>query len=243
MSVGIQVHRARIGGFHDRALALGRKLSYLSRKDMTTFFVLYFLPSKHCTVIALLAHIIISNTDPHFSTKYLNQYSSHYKIGKDDSMTSHPKQSPSIKPELLLLLANDVECNPGPNNNTHLCIIHCNVQSLRNKLTLLEAESKAYDIITLSETWLSNSISNDSMCIPNFHPPVRRDRPLNTDGGLAHGGVAIYVRNTLYCKPRPDLQIAELEAVWVEKKNKSKEYFNWFLLPAPKCTGSLLGAH
>ena len=33
-----------------------------------------------------------------------------------------------------------------------------------------------------------------------------------------HGGVAIYVKNNLFCKPRPDLQVNGLEAVWVETK-------------------------
>ena len=32
------------------------------------------------------------------------------------------------------------------------------------------------------------------------------------------GGVAIYVKNDLICKPRPDLDIPQLEAVWIETK-------------------------
>ena len=33
-----------------------------------------------------------------------------------------------------------------------------------------------------------------------------------------HGGVAIYVKNSLICKERHDLSIPQLEAVWIETK-------------------------
>ena len=54
---------------------------------------------------------------------------------------------------------------------------------------------------------------NTSIHLTNFHPPIRRDRPNDP-----HGGVAIYVKNNLFCKPRPDLQVNGFEAVWVETK-------------------------
>ena len=37
------------------------------------------------------------------------------------------------------------------------------------------------------------------------------------------GGVAVYVRDTLTCRRRPDLEIRGLEAAWVEIKTKSKK--------------------
>ena len=45
------------------------------------------------------------------------------------------------------------------------------------------------------------------------HPPVRKDRSDDL-----HGGVAIYVQNSLICKERQDLSIPQLEAVWIETK-------------------------
>jgi exonuclease III len=120
-------------------------------------------------------------------------------------------------PTLLLLLSGDVELNPGPANRTDMCVIHANVQSLRHKVDLLQAEFKEVDIFTLSETWLSSQVTSDSIHLTNFHPPVRQDRPNDP-----HGGVANYVRNSLYCKPRPDLQVKDLEAVWIETKLDQK---------------------
>ena len=113
---------------------------------------------------------------------------------------------------LLLLKSGDIETNPGPYTQ-HLCAMHVNACSLRNKIDLFECECDNYDIITVSETWLTNSVDNSSLLLTNFHPPVRLDRD-----GDAHGGVAIYVRNSLCCKPRPDLHVDNLEAVWVETK-------------------------
>ena len=113
----------------------------------------------------------------------------------------------------LLLRSGDVERNPGPPSETGLCVVHVNVRSLGKKLDLFEAESKHCDTITLSETWLSKRDNNNELHLSHFHPPVRQDRADDP-----HGGVAIYVRNNLYCKPRPDLHVNNLEAVWIETK-------------------------
>eukprot|EP00745_Piridium_sociabile_P034464 TRINITY_DN59253_c0_g1_i2.p1 TRINITY_DN59253_c0_g1~~TRINITY_DN59253_c0_g1_i2.p1 ORF type:complete len:200 (+),score=15.18 TRINITY_DN59253_c0_g1_i2:99-698(+) len=112
---------------------------------------------------------------------------------------------------LLLQLARDVHPNQGPVDEhviDGLSIIHVNVRSLRHKMYLLQCEVSPYDIVTLSETWLSDDIHNDDILIQGFHPPVRNDRR----------GVAVYVRNNVVCKPRPDLCVPFLEAVWIETK-------------------------
>lgn len=115
---------------------------------------------------------------------------------------------------MLLLCSGDIENNPGPDINPQdLRVMHINTQSIRGKIDLIEAESSKFDIITVSESWLSPSDNNNSINLTGFHPPIRRDRPYDP-----HGGVAIYVRNMLYCKPRPDLQLQGLEAVWIQTK-------------------------
>jgi len=115
---------------------------------------------------------------------------------------------------LLLLMSGDVESNPGPAAQGDLCVMHANVRSLKRNIDLLSAESNQYDVITLSETWLFNETVDNltKLQLPNFHPPVQLDR----DDG--YGGVAIYVKSNLVCKPRPDLLVDGLEAVWVETK-------------------------
>jgi hypothetical protein len=122
--------------------------------------------------------------------------------------------------EHLLLRSGDIESNPGPRvNPLDLCVVHINTQSIRNKIDLIQAECSNFDIITVSESWLCDSDSDHTVSLVGFHSPIRRDRPNDP-----HGGVAIYVRNTLYCKHRPDLHIPHLEAVWVETKLNQESF-------------------
>ena len=48
-----------------------------------------------------------------------------------------------------------------------------NARSLRHKIDLLECELKEHDIVTVSETWLTEDITNDEVHIGGFHPPIR----------------------------------------------------------------------
>ena len=133
----------------------------------------------------------------------------------------------------LILLSGDIESNPGPNSvesptdttissldslSNHLSIMHLNIQNLVPKLDLVEGESLAYDILVFSESWLKQEVRDDSILIENFLQPFRTDR-CDRPGG----GVVVYVRDTLTCRRRPDLEIRGLEADWVEIKTKSKK--------------------
>jgi hypothetical protein len=91
--------------------------------------------------------------------------------------------------------------------------MHLNVQSLKPKLEIIEAEAQYYDILVFTETWLSPNISDDDIMISNFTKPYRADRI-----GRLGGGVAIYIRDTLISKECYDLRIAGLETLWVEIK-------------------------
>ena len=51
-----------------------------------------------------------------------------------------------------------------------------------------------------------------------FLPPMHNDR--QTRGG----GVDVYVKESMYCKHRPDLQLPGLEAVWVQINCGNKNY-------------------
>ena len=90
--------------------------------------------------------------------------------------------------QLLLHLAGDVHPNNGPKNTskiTELSIIHVNVRSLRNKSDILARDATNHDIITISETWLSDRVDNDEISIAGFQQPIRRDRPNDPPGGVA----------------------------------------------------------
>ena len=92
--------------------------------------------------------------------------------------------------------------------SNHLSIMHMNIQSILSKLDLIKCESLAYDVLVFTESWLKLEIKNDDLLIDNFLPPFRVDR-CNRPGG----GVIIYVRDTLTCKRRIDLELQNLEAL------------------------------
>ncbi len=135
---------------------------------------------------------------------------------------------------LLISLSGDIHLNPGPSSTSSsneadlsscsfeylsgmFSVFHVNIQSLRPKLDLLEYETQFYDVIVFTETWLNNTIQDNSLQIPNFSQLHRLDRQ-NRIGG----GVAIYVRDSLTSKRRYDLEVTNLEAIWVEVKIKSR---------------------
>ena len=89
--------------------------------------------------------------------------------------------------------------------------MHLNIQSLVPKIDLLSVEAQPYDVLVFTETWLNQSITDAKLRIPNFKLPFRCDRK-----DRIGGGVAIYVRESILATTRSDLQINNLEALWVE---------------------------
>ena len=122
---------------------------------------------------------------------------------------------------MLVQLAGDVSSNPGPQYHRlvdvaryrGLKIAHLNVRSLRNKLDLISFElvnKKLFDVLTFSETWLDESISDSEVKLDGYNM-FRRDGP-----GNCQGGVLIYLRDNLPGKVREDLNNVENECLWVE---------------------------
>ena len=137
---------------------------------------------------------------------------------------------------ILILLSGDIELNPGPYSvdgsadtsdilsstsfdslNNHLSILHLNIQSILPKIDLIRGEATSYEILIFSESWLKPTVNNHEIRIENFMPPFRTDR--NDRPG---GGVIVYVRDTLSCKRRVDLEVQGVEGVWLELTIKSK---------------------
>lgn len=98
----------------------------------------------------------------------------------------------------ILLILGCIETNPGPSFIKSSLLVNL-------------------DIITLSETHLDNSISNENISIEGFHPPIRKDR--NRHGG----GVAMYISDQLAYHSRMDLSIDVLEILWSEIHNGNKK--------------------
>ena len=116
-----------------------------------------------------------------------------------------------------LLLAGDIETNPGPYCERDLSVSHINAQSIVHKLDLIAVELGDFDIITVSETWLDQSISSSTITIPGYQEPIRHDR--NRHGG----GVAMYFKNSVPFTERTDLVLPNVEATWAEINLNNKK--------------------
>jgi hypothetical protein len=128
---------------------------------------------------------------------------------------------------LLLLFAGDVHLNPGPlDGNIFLC--HLNTRSLiRESDTLSDyipyndrfikldeiyhclAYNNKADIITVSESWLDDTISDIDIELADYEVH-RKDR---TRHG---GGVLAYVHNSLAACRRIDLENENVECLWLD---------------------------
>ena len=113
--------------------------------------------------------------------------------------------------QLLHIQCGDIELNPGPEPRNQLSICHLNIRSLSvHKLDAIKHQlSKQFDVITLSETFLSDK-SIHNLHLDGFQPIIRKDR--DTNGG----GVAIYVSEHLVVKRIENLEVPNVECLWTE---------------------------
>lgn len=119
---------------------------------------------------------------------------------------------------LLLVICGDIHPNPGPwpavSDGINIC--HLNTRSLLKPGRLDELYTELcclhnFDIIGISESHLSNDITDDSVHIPHYNS-FRRDR--NRQGG----GVMIYVHDKFLTVRRHDLETQTAELLWIEIK-------------------------
>ena len=141
---------------------------------------------------------------------------------------------------IILLLCGDIETNPGPvssfsNINQHLSIVHYNVQSFYHKQDILFAELQDFDILSFTETWLGDTTSTDDIIFENFNKPFRQDR--GTDN---YGGILVYVKSNLYAVRRFDIEVPNVECIWIEIHSHNKKIlFGTFYRP-PNATAVTL---
>ena len=65
---------------------------------------------------------------------------------------------------------------------SYIKFIHLNVRSLLPNFDIISVEFSKFDIIALTETFLDNTIDDDTFLIPGFYPPFRKDRSRHEDG-------------------------------------------------------------
>ena len=132
---------------------------------------------------------------------------------------------------ILLLLSGDIELNPGPsavrNRTRYFSYCHANMRSIKrcpDKLDHIRAEFIGiYDVITISETWLTPNDNLDQYGRPlykldGYHDPVRRDRI-----GRPGGGVLAWVSQHLTYKRMLNLESADIELMAVEVRSQNNK--------------------
>ncbi len=136
----------------------------------------------------------------------------------------------------LLLLCGDIHPNPGPVPHTTYCditVCHANVRSLRShnsdglyeKFEYIKCNlAGKFDIITISETWLTDKNNSSKFKLSNYQTPFRKDRVI-TNGTLGYGGVLAWVSSNLACKRRKDLEMESLEIMWLEIRSQNNKFY------------------
>ena len=96
-------------------------------------------------------------------------------------------------------------------------IAHLNVNRLVNKLDLVKelVHKHSFDILTLSETWLTPNVMDDEVIIPGYSL-VRKDRVSTVKS--CGGGVMIFIRDGIPFVVKSDLTKDNFECLWVEVK-------------------------
>ena len=146
---------------------------------------------------------------------------------------------------MIIYLSGDVESNPGPTSinmtpNTKqyhgflklrgLKIAHLSIRSILGKMDTqkISLNENPFDILTISETWLTSNISDDKISIPGYS--LARNNRIEKLGG----GTLAFVKNTIPYKTRVDLQNKNIESTDIEiNRPKSKSLFILIIYRAP----------
>jgi len=136
-----------------------------------------------------------------------------YKKNIDSMIILRNVIAGSLILQMLIILSCDVHKNPGPARQFSIC--HANIRSIRSRDHLLHVRCDLagnFDIITLSETWLTTRDDSNNFALIGYQKPFRRDR--STDDG--YGGVMAWVADHVPVKRRRDLEIVDIEIIWLE---------------------------
>jgi len=100
--------------------------------------------------------------------------------------------------------------------NCNLKIFYQNVRGLKTKLVSLRCSFPLfnfYDIIILTETWLTSEISDSELGFAGFRV-IRLDRNQNNSTSIRGGGVLTAIKNTRSFQPI-SLTVSNVEQVFV----------------------------
>ena len=81
--------------------------------------------------------------------------------------------------------------------------------------------------MAFTETWLNPSVDSDDLSLISYNKPEHKDRT-----GDSHGDVMLYVKTSIHYKRRADLEIRDIESIWIELVNNHKHIlFGLFYRP------------
>ena len=86
-----------------------------------------------------------------------------------------------------------------------------------------------YNIITLSETWLNDSDDFDNFAIDGFQRPFVRNRV------SLGGGVLCWVADNIAVQRRADLEVNEIEVMWLEIRENVHKFLICVAYRPPSC--------
>ena len=121
------------------------------------------------------------------------------------------------------MLCGDINPNPGPNTRP-ITVCHANIRSLKanNNFDHVSIDlAGSYDIIVLTETWLTKDDNRDNFHLPGYQAPIRLDRAIEP---LGYGGIIIWVKNDIAYKRRKDLEDKNIEMVWLEVRAGNNKF-------------------
>ena len=109
---------------------------------------------------------------------------------------TYVKKAPSWLSAILVLISNDIECNPGPEYHTKsLNFMSWNLNSLATnnfeRVQLIEAHNTIfnYDLISICETSLNDSLISK---VPELNGYTFE--PVNHANNMSHGGVGLFLQ-------------------------------------------------
>jgi hypothetical protein len=97
----------------------------------------------------------------------------------------------------------------------------------QNTSTTVNRRYSCHDILSFTQSWLKPNISTDSLKLPGYKPPYRRDRV-----DRLGAGVVVFVKDEINCATRLDLHVGSVECIWLEIKINNKKYlYGTFYIP------------
>ena len=120
--------------------------------------------------------------------------------------------------------------NGAPLDTNNFIIVHFNINSItaEGRIEQLSdiCQTLHVDVLIISESKLDCSIADNSLLLPNFNEPIRRDRDRHG------GGCIVYVAQHLSYKHRHDLELPDFEHIWVDVRLKDQLFaINTFYRP------------